>query len=407
MSILGNRVLRKEDPKFLTSGATYVADLHDPRLANAAYVTYVRATVAHATVTRVDVSAARSMPGVLGVFTAADVAELPPLTAMVPLFPPPMMTRPWLSNETVRFVGEPMVAIVTEHAYQGEDAAEAVDIDYAPLPVVVDMEAALSGDDKLYPELGTNVAVDFVAFQMMKGVTDDTFFDGCDVVVRQRVVNNRVAACPLEGRAAAAAWDGDSLTYWMSNQSPHSIWGTLMKIYGLESTHCRVIVPDVGGGFGPKMEGTPEEILLPWLAKQVGRPVRFVETRTENMTAMGHGRDQIQYLAIGGSRDGTVQAYRIEVLGNAGAYCMLGGFLPFFTHVMASGVYAIPKIETAARVWSPTRRRPSRTAAPDAPRPPLRSSARSICSPQRSVWIRSTFGARTSSRATRSPRRPR
>jgi CO/xanthine dehydrogenase Mo-binding subunit len=110
-----------------------------------------------------------------------------------------------------------------------------------------------------------------------------------------------------------------------------------------------VIVPDVGGGFGPKMEGTPEEILLPWLAKQLGRPVRFVETRTENMTAMGHGRDQIQYLAIGGSRDGTVQAYRIEVLGNAGAYCMLGGFLPFFTHVMASGVYDIAKIETAAK----------------------------------------------------------
>ena len=349
MSILGNRVLRKEDPKFLTSGATYVADLLDARLANAAYVTYVRSTVAHATVSGIDVSAARSMPGVLGVFTAADVTELAPLTAMVPLFPPPMMTRPWLSNETVRFVGEPMVAIVTEHAYQGEDAVEAVSVDYEPLPAVVDMEAALSGDDRLYPELGTNVAVDFVAFQMMKGVTDDTFFDGCDVVVRQRVVNNRVAACPLEGRAAAASWDGDSLTFWMSNQSPHSVWGTLQKTYGLEPTHCRVIVPDVGGGFGPKMEGTPEELLLPWLAKQVGRPVRFVETRTENMTAMGHGRDQIQYLAIGGTRDGTVQAYRIEVLGNAGAYCMLGGFLAFFTHVMASGVYDIPKIETAAR----------------------------------------------------------
>ncbi len=349
MSILGNRVLRKEDPKFLTSGATYVADLKDERLAGAAYVTYARATVAHATVTAVDVSAARTMPGVLAVFTAADVADLSPLTAMVPLFPPPMMTRPWLSNETVRFVGEPVVAIVSEHPQQGVDAAEAVLVDYSPLPVVVDMEAALAGGDTLYPDLGTNVAVDFVAFQMMKGVTDDSFFDGCDVVVRQRVINNRVAACPLEGRAAAASWDGDSLTFWMSNQSPHSIWGTLMKTYGLEPSSCRVIVPDVGGGFGPKMEGTPEEMLLPWLAKQVGRPVKFVETRTENMTAMGHGRDQIQYLAIGGSRDGTVQAYRIEVLGNAGAYCMLGGFLPFFTHVMASGVYTIPKIETAAR----------------------------------------------------------
>lgn len=349
MSILGNRVLRKEDPKFLTSGANYVADLDDPRLANAATVTFVRSTVAHAKVTGVDVSAARTMPGVLGVFTAAEVGDLAPLTAMVPLFPPPMMTRPWLSNDTVRFVGEPMVAIVTEQAYQGADAAEAVQIDYEPLPAVVDLEGALTSDTKLYPDIGTNVAVDFVMFQMMKGVTDDSFFEGCDVVVRERIINNRVAGAPLEGRAAAAAWEGESLTFWMSNQSPHGVWGTLMKVYGLGPENCRVIIPDVGGGFGPKIEGTPEDLILPWLAKQVGRPVRWVESRTENMLGLGHGRDQVQHVAIGGTRDGKVLAYRIEVIGNAGAYCMLGGFLPFFTHVMSSGVYAIPKIETAAK----------------------------------------------------------
>jgi carbon-monoxide dehydrogenase large subunit len=349
MSILGNRVLRKEDPKFLTSGAVYTADLDDPRLADAAYVTYVRSTVASGAIDSVDVSEARTLPGVLAVYTADDVAELTQLQALVPLFPPPMMTRPWLAKDVVRFVGEPIVAIVTETKAQGEDAAEAVMIDYSPTPAVVDLEAAATNETLVYPEVGTNVGVDFVAFQMMKGVTDDSFFDGCDVVVRQRIVNNRVAAAPLEGRSVAALWEGDNLVFWISNQQPHSIWGALQKVYELTPETCRVISPDVGGGFGLKMEGTPEEMLVPWLSKQLGRPIRWTETRTENMIGHAHGRDQIQQVAIGGSRDGDVLAYRIEALGGTGAYCMLGGFLPFFTHVMSAGVYDIPKIETAAK----------------------------------------------------------
>ena len=349
MSILGNRVLRKEDPKFLTSGAIYAADLRDPRLAGAAYVTYVRSTVASATITGIDTSDAAAVPGVLGVFTAADFAELTNLEAMVPLFPPPMMTRPWLADGVVRFVGEPVVAIVAESQYIGADAAERVAIDYEPLVAVVDLEAAARGEGLVYPDLGTNVGVDFVMFQMMKGITDDSFFDGCDVVVRQRVINNRLHAAPLEARSVACAWHGDKLTFWISNQSPHGIWGGLQKIYGLTPETCHVITPDVGGGFGLKLEGTPEEMLLPELSRRVGRPLRWTESRTESMIGSAHGRDQIQYLAMGGSRDGVIQAYRIEVIGGAGAYCMLGGFLPFFTHVMASGVYTIPKIETAAK----------------------------------------------------------
>lgn len=350
MSILGNRVLRKEDPKFLTTGAVYAADLREPLLDGAAHVTYVRSTVAAGRITAVDVEEAKAMPGVLGVFTADDVGDLPNVPPMVPLFPPPMMNRPWLAKDVVRFVGEPVVAIVTETPAQGADAAEAVFVDYDPTDAIVDLEAAAQeGATLVHPEVGTNVGVDFVAFQMMQGVTDDSFFDGCDVVVRQRIVNNRVAAAPLEGRSAAAAWDGDNLVLWLSNQSPHSVWAKVQQIYGLSPETCRIVTPDVGGGFGLKMEGTPDELLLPWIAKQIGRPVRWTETRTENLTASAHGRDQIQYVAIGGSRDGKVLAYRLEVLGGAGAYCMLGGFLPFFTHVMAAGVYEIPKIETSAK----------------------------------------------------------
>jgi carbon-monoxide dehydrogenase large subunit len=349
VSILGNRVLRKEDPAFLTTGATYTADLRDPRLTGAASVTYVRSTVASAAIASIDTTEAAALPGVLGVYTAADFADLPRLTAMVPLFPPPMMTRPWLADGVVRFVGEPVVAIVAEHPAIGADAAELVQVDYDTRSAVVDLEAAAAGGELVYPEIGTNVAVDFVAFQMMKGVTDDSFFDGCDVVVRQRIVNNRLHAAPLEGRSVACVWDGDKLVFWNSNQGPHGLWGKLQQIYGLTPQTCQVITPDVGGGFGLKLEGTPEEMILPELARRHGRPMRWTETRTENMIGFAHGRDQVQQVAIGGSRDGTVQAYRIEVLGGAGAYCMLGGFLPFFTHVMAAGVYTIPKVETAAK----------------------------------------------------------
>ncbi|CAB4831188.1 MAG: molybdopterin-dependent oxidoreductase [Actinobacteria bacterium] len=349
MSILGTRVLRKEDPKFLTSGAVYTADLRDPRLASAASVTYVRSTVASATIVSIDTTEAAALPGVLGVYVAADFAGLPNLQAMVPLFPPPMMTRPWLADGVVRFVGEPVVAIVAKSTYIGADAAELVEIDYAPLTPVVDLEAASRGEGLVYPDLGTNVGVDFVMFTMMKGVTDDSFFDGCDVVVRQRVVNNRLHAAPLEGRSVACLWEGDKLTFWNSNQGPHSMWSKLQKVYGLTPETSHVISPDVGGGFGLKMEFTPEEALLPELARRHGRPMRWTETRTEAMIGSAHGRDQVQQLAIGGSRDGTVKAYRIEMVGGAGAYCMNGGFLPFLTHVMSSGVYAIPAIETAAK----------------------------------------------------------
>jgi carbon-monoxide dehydrogenase large subunit len=349
MSILGNRVLRKEDPKFLTVGGTYTADVRDPRLDGALYVTYVRSTMAHAKVLSVDVSDAAAMPGVVAVYTAADLDGPTELPGSIPMFPPPMMNRPLLNNGTVRFVGEPVAVVVSERPEQGEDAAEAVFVDYEPLPAVVDMEAAAAGETVIYPEVGTNVAVDMTAFGMCTGVTDDAFFEGCDVVVRQRIENNKTAAAPLEVRSTACTWEGDRLVMWISNQGPHGVKGALAGLYGLDPSQVHLIVPDVGGGFGAKIAAYPEDALLPWIAKTLGRPVRWFENRTENMNAMGPGRAQVQQVAIGGTRDGEVKAYRIEVIGDSGAYARMGAFLPFFTHQMSSGVYAIPKIETSAK----------------------------------------------------------
>ncbi|HWC40284.1 MAG TPA: xanthine dehydrogenase family protein molybdopterin-binding subunit [Acidimicrobiales bacterium] len=339
MSILGNRVVRKEDPKFLTSGGTYVDDVE---IEGAARVTYVRSTYAHALIRSIDVEEARGAPGVLDVVTAADI-ELDPLPLDMPLLNDKMHQQ-WLAADVVRYVGEAVVAIVSETRAQGEDAAEMVFIDYEPLHAVVDPEEAVEDSTILHPEAGTNVSLD------LQFGSDESLFDGCEVVVRQQMRNQRVAPAPLEVRAAAARWDDDGrLTHWASTQGPHGVKDLLAQTFGLFEDEVHVISPDVGGGFGAKIGGYPDELLVAWLARRVGRPLHWVETRSESMIALGHGRAQIQDVEIGGSRDGTITAYRLTVLQDSGAYPRFGAILPFMTRTMASGTYAIPRVECNSR----------------------------------------------------------
>jgi carbon-monoxide dehydrogenase large subunit len=341
MSILGTRVLRTEDPRFLTAGGTYTADLDDPLLDGALHVTYVRSMVAHGTITEIDVEAVREAPGVVAVFTGDDL-DLPTLPLAVPLLNP-LHARPALARGKVRFVGEPVVAIVAETPQAGADAAELVwpEIDF--LPVVLTPEDALAGDTLLFEEVGNNLSL-----ELLFG-SDDGPFDECEVVVEGSFVNQRVAGCPLEVRSAAATWDGDRLVMFVSTQAPHGVKSTLQEWYGLDEEHVRVVAPDVGGGFGPKIGAYPEEALLGWISRQVGRPVRWTETRSENMVGMGHGRGQWQDVKIGGTRDGRVTAYRLDLVQDSGAYPSLGAFLAYLTRVMASGVYDIPVVQFNAR----------------------------------------------------------
>ncbi len=341
MSIFGNRVLRREDPKLLTVGGTYVADVRVPELDGAAHVTYVRSTVAHGTIASIDVEEARRAPGVVGVFTAADI-DLAPLPPGSPIFNA-AMTRPLLADGTVRFVGEPVAVIVTECPEQGPDAAELVWVDYEPLPVVVDPREAAKDEVILHPAAGTNVVID------LSFGSDPDLFAGCEVVVSEEIVNQKVAAVPLECRAGAAAWVDGRLYQWSSTQHAHGVRDALATTYGLDHAAVRVLTPDVGGGFGAKIGGTPEELLLGWLARAIGRPVRWNETRTENMVAMGHGRAQRQRVEVGGRRDGTVEAYRLTILQDGGAYPQIGAILPYLTRMMAPGTYAIPKVEVSSR----------------------------------------------------------
>ena len=338
MSILGNRVLRREDPKFLTVGGTYVADLDLP---GSVHLTFVRSSMAHAKIVSLDTSQAKAMPGVIGVYTNDDLgmANFPTIMGMTNA----AMTPPMLASGTVRFVGEPIVAIVAETRESAADAAEWVIVEYEPLTVVIDPVEARKDNVLLFPDAGTNTAfaLDFGG--------DEALFNDCEVVVELSLANQRVAPCPLEGRSAAAHMTEDGrLQFSSATQAPHGVRDALVTYLGLEPEKVHVVTPDVGGGFGAKASVYQEDIVVGWCAQQLGRPVRWTETRSESMLGLGHGRAQVQHVRIGGTREGLVQAYRLEILQDSGAYPGFGTVLPFMTRIMTSGPYKIPKAECAS-----------------------------------------------------------
>jgi carbon-monoxide dehydrogenase large subunit len=341
-SILGNRVLRKEDPKFLTTGGVYVDDLLDePALNGALHVTYARSSVAHGLITGIDYSDALLMPGVIAIFSGADLGLQP-----MPSAYNPMATRTLLAIDKVRYVGEPVVAIVTDTREQGEDAAEAVIIDYDVLEAHVDLEKAMASTNLIFDACGSNVVFDSMVLGLPDN-TGDAYFEGCEVVVKGRYINQRVAPCPLEVRGAAAAWGTDGrLTQWLSTQHAQGAVAPIAAANGVDVAQIHVKTPDVGGGFGAKIGAYPEELLLGVIAKKVGKPVRWRETRSESMVGLGHGRAQLQYVTIGGTRQGKVTHYQLWAIQDSGAWVDMGTILaPFMTRPMSSGVYDIPNIE--------------------------------------------------------------
>jgi carbon-monoxide dehydrogenase large subunit len=347
MSILGTRVIRTEDPRLLTGGGVYVDDLREPELEGAVRATFVRATVAHARITGIDKSEALGQPGVVAVLTAADMSDIPPPPPADPDAPPAegpaplggVWAEPLLAVDTVRYVGEPIALVLTDSTYQGEDAAELVSVDYEVLPAVPSIDAALANESLLYPEAGTNVCATGGG-----DTSDDSIFDGLDVVVEGDIVNQRVACLPMEGRATAASWKDGKLKVWTSTQNAQ-LARLMLTAIGLPPDAIRVIAPDVGGGFGAKIGIDRESIVIAWAAKHTGRPVRWVETRYENLTAMTQGRAQVHHIKIGGTRDGHIKAYRLEVVQDSGGYSRMGGFLPSLTVLMAPGVYDIPNVQ--------------------------------------------------------------
>jgi carbon-monoxide dehydrogenase large subunit len=358
---------------------TYVDDLAErgeDGLAGALFVTFLRSSVAHARFT-VDATDAREAPGVVAILTVDDL-DLPDVAVARPM--QAAMARPLLARDVVRFVGEPIAAILTEERAQGPDAAEQIIVDYDWLEPLVDPEAALADDAPLlFPEAGTNLAM------RLDHRGEPADFSGCEVVVRQRIVNQRLAPSPIEPRSAAAHWTADGrLVQHIACQGAHPLRDELAEHYGLDPADVRVVCPDVGGGFGAKANLYAEGLVLGALARHAGRPVRWMDSRTDNMTAMGHGRAQVQHVTIGGTRDGRITAYKLEVVQDAGAYPAMGGILPWMTRTMLTGVYDIPNAQFRASVVTTTTPR-SPPGAPAGPKPRPPSSGPSTCSPRRSA----------------------
>jgi aerobic carbon-monoxide dehydrogenase large subunit len=341
MSIMGTRVLRTEDPRLLTNGGVYTDDLRVPELTGAAYVTIVRSPLAHALITGIDTTAAAAMPGVVAVLTAADLPA-PPEDGKP-------TTEPLLARDRVRYVGEPVALVLTEGRYQGEDAAELVSVDYDPLPAVPRVEKALTGETLLFPGTDSNILGSGTA-----GEWDDAAFDGCEAVVERTIVNQRLAPVPLETRALAAAWTGDRLTIWSSTQNPQLARGDIAKDLDMDPAMVRVITPDVGGGFGAKVAVDRDAIAVAWAAKHTGHAIRWIETRAENMVGMTHGRGQRQTYRIGGTRDGRVLAYHLDIVQDCGAFDRLGRFLAQLTALMAAGVYDLARAGASFRAVATT-----------------------------------------------------
>ncbi len=334
-SILGNPVRRVEDPRILKGEAKYFDDLAPQGLA---HVVFVRSPIAHARITGIDTSEAEGMPGVVAVHTK-DTLGLDPVQGFIML--PPVFNRPPLADGVVRFVGDIVAAVVAETRGQAVDAAEMVIVDYDPLPVVVDPEAALADDAPvLFPEHGNNVAIEFNFGE------DPDLLDGSDVVVSGRFINQRIAAVPMEPNGILAEpQPGGGLEITVPTQAPFGVRDGLAGLFGLEPDQVHVVAPAVGGGFGAKTGVYCEHAITAALARALGRPVKWTETRSENMVSMYHGRGQVQLVDMGLTRDGKIVGVRAKVICDAGAYPAIGAFLPFLTRSMGQGVYDVDKVE--------------------------------------------------------------
>lgn len=334
-SILGNAVVRLEDPTLLTGAGEYVDDLEFPGLA---HLVFVRSTVAHANVESVDTTGAASMPGVLAVYRGDDLglAAFQGFAMM-----PPALNRPVFATERVRFVGDIVAAVVAETRAQGVDAAESIVVDYDPLPAVVTAAAGVAPDAALlFPEHGSNVC-----FATDLGEDVDALA-GADEVAEITMVSQRLAGAPMEnnGIVAVPGEPDGGITCWISHQAPHSAHEAIAAELGLPPEQVRVVCPWVGGGFGPKSAVYVEYFVAAAAAIALGRPVKWAATRSEDMLSLVHGRDFVMTGRLGVKRDGTIVGFEADVAASAGAYPMIGAILPMLTQLMSAGVYAIPAV---------------------------------------------------------------
>jgi carbon-monoxide dehydrogenase large subunit len=344
--LVGAPIKRVEDPRLITGAAKYLDDL---KLPGVAHVAILRSPHAHARIRSVDVSRAAASPRVVGVFTGKDFEHLNPLPCAwqaggVENF---VATPRVLEIDKVTFTGAGVAAVVAETREAAEDALELIDVDWEPLDTVVDVERAVEdGAPQIHEAAARNVVMDWSCGDAGAA---DRGLAAADVVIRQRLVNQRLIPTPMEPRGAAAEYDPGTGAYtvWMTSQAPH-VMRLLMTafVFGIPETKMRCISPTVGGAFGTKIFLYPEYVLVAALAERVGRPVKWIESRRENYTATTHGRDHVTYLELGAKRDGTLTALKAKTYANLGGILStIAPGIPTTLYArMLSGVYRIPAI---------------------------------------------------------------
>jgi len=341
-SILGNAVKRVEDPTLLTGDGKYVDDLKETGML---HVAFVRSPVAHGNVNSVDLGDAASMPGVVAVYSGDDLGL--PSMQFFPMMPAEM-NRPIFATEKVRFVGDILAAVVAETPQQAVDAAQEIFADIDPLPAIIDPEDGLAPDAPLlFPATGSNICF---ASQFPEGGTDDDPCAGADAVGEVTMVSQRLAGVPMENNGVVCVpGDDGALTMWLSHQTPHGAHAAYAPMLGLEPEQLRVVCPWVGGGFGPKAATYVEHVVAGKAALQLGKPVKWVEARSEDMVSLVHGRDFKMKARLGVKQDGTIVGLDGSVVAAAGAYPTVGAILPMLTQMMSVGVYDIPKVRFDAK----------------------------------------------------------
>lgn len=341
-TFVGQRFKRKEDPRLIQGISHYADDLRLPGMLHCAFA---RSPHAHAKIASINVESAKAAPGVVAVFTGPEIAGVGcvPCAGSLPGLKIP--NHYVVARDRVRYVGEPVAVIVAEDAYSARDAAELVEVEYEPLPAIVDMEKALArGSAFVHDDFKTNLAFTHV----MKTGDVEGAFKKADIVIKQRLVNQRLAPVSMEPRGVVAQYlaGEKTLTVWSSTQIPHLLKTQISLMLGVAETSVRVITPEVGGGFGSKLNVYGEEGVVPWLAIKLGRPIKWSETRRENIAATIHGRDQINDVEMALKKDGTILALRCKVLADLGAYHqLLTPIIATLTGLMAPGCYKVPAFD--------------------------------------------------------------
>lgn len=347
--LVGQRVKRREDPRLIQGRATYVDDI---KIAGMHHLAFKRSDIAHGRIVSIDTSAAEAMEGVEAVFTGAQIAELlAPMPIGTP-FPSPVHRA--VAVDMVRYAGEPVAVVVASDRYVARDAVDAIAVEYDPLPAVVDPELAMKGQPTvIHQDFANNIAVPPIpgGTGVRRGTVDDSAIDKAfaeaDVVISQRMVNQRLVPTAIEPRGVVAHYEPGkgTMTIWSSTQNPHIVRSLIAAMNGLGQDQVRAIAPEVGGGFGSKINVYGEEYVAATLSKRLGIPVKWIEDRSEAFVATIHGRDILGYVDIAAKRDGTVLGLKLRLIADVGAYNMLlTAMIPTLTMLMANATYDIPAV---------------------------------------------------------------